>query len=175
MSLYYPNLTALQALSGSDIELMLGVPNDALQDIATSQDTANSWVKNYVTNYSTNVKFRYIVVANNVNLSDSLAQFLLPAMKNINKTISAAGLDNQIKVSTAINPGVLGISYPSSKGSFPTEARSFLDPIISFLVENHTPLLVNIRPYLIFSAKQKNVLKNKAKLFEDKQNLIFFA
>ena len=66
-------------------------------------------------------------------------------------TISAAGLDNQIKVSTAINPGtVLGISYPPSKVSFPTEARSFLDPIISFLVENRAPLLVNIHLYLIY-------------------------
>ena len=52
---------------------------------------------------------------------------------------------------------VLKKSYPPSKGSFKTEDRSFLDPIISFLVENHAPLLVNLNPYLSYSANTKNI------------------
>lgn len=38
-------------------------------------------------------------------------------------------------------------SYPPSDGEFSDEARSFLDPIISFLEANGLPLLANVYPY----------------------------
>ncbi|KAA8549794.1 hypothetical protein F0562_001478 [Nyssa sinensis] len=71
-------------------------------------------------------------------------------MQNIYNAIVTAGLQNQIRVSTASYTGLLGISYPPSNGAFGDNVRSFMDPIIRFLVNNGSPLLVNVYPYFSY-------------------------
>ncbi|KAM4080062.1 hypothetical protein ACB094_09G162800 [Castanea mollissima] len=111
MRLYDPNQDALRALGGSNIELMLGLPNDKLQEIASSQNNENSWIQNNVNNFG-NVRFKYIAVGNEVKPSDSFAQFLY---------------------------------------------RPILDPVIRFLVNNGSPLLVNLYPYFSYIGNTKDI------------------
>ncbi|KAI5318221.1 hypothetical protein L3X38_037929 [Prunus dulcis] len=157
MRLYAPNFDALQALQGSPIELILGVENERLKDISSSQASADDWVKKNVQSHG-NVNFKYIAVGNEVDAVGPLAHFVGPAMDKIQNAISKAGLANKIEVSTAVYPVILGKSYPPSEGSFRQDYyRPFLDPIISFLVRNKSPLLLNMYPYFSYISHRKDI------------------
>ncbi|OMO99907.1 Glycoside hydrolase, family 17 [Corchorus capsularis] len=133
MRIYGPDQATLQALRGSEIELMLGVPNEDLRRIATNQAEANNWVQTNVRNYA-NVRFRYIVVGNKIQPSDSAAQYLVPAMQNIRSALLYPY--NQIKVCTAVD--VIELSF---------QFRPFFAQLIPILVSNNAPLLLNMYPF----------------------------
>ena len=96
MRLYDPNLDALQALRGTNIELMLNIPNKELKRIASSQDYANTWFWNNVQNYG-DVTFRYIAVGNEIKPHGPFAQYLFPAMQNIRTAVYKLALEKRFK------------------------------------------------------------------------------
>ncbi|XP_027329617.1 glucan endo-1,3-beta-glucosidase, basic isoform [Abrus precatorius] len=160
MRLYDPNQGALQALRNSGIELVLGVPNSDLQGLATNADNARQWVQRNVLNFWPSVKIKYIAVGNEVNPvggSSWLAQYVLPAVQNIYQAIRAQGLHDQIKVSTAIDMTLIGNSYPPSQGSFRNDVRSYIDPIIGYLLYANAPLLVNVYPYFSYTGNPRDI------------------
>jgi len=65
--LYYLDEGTLRVLRGSNIEEILGVPNDQLQFI-TNAGCATNWVNKYVKAYVGNVKLKYIMLENYVAL-----------------------------------------------------------------------------------------------------------
>ncbi|PON93213.1 Glycoside hydrolase [Trema orientale] len=160
MRIYDPNQAALNALRGSSIELMLGVPNSDLQSMADPSNAA-SWVQRNVLNFWPSVRFRYIAVGNEVSPINGdtawFSQFVLPALVNTFNAIRSAGLQDQIKVSTAIDMTLIGKSYPPSEGVFRDDVRSYIDPIIGHLVYAKTPLLANIYPYFAYSGNPKDI------------------
>ncbi|KAI4334952.1 hypothetical protein L6164_013647 [Bauhinia variegata] len=161
MRLYDPNQPALEALRNSGIELMLGVPNSDLQSLATNPDNARQWVQRNVLNFWPSVKIKYIAVGNEVSPVNGatawFAQFVLPAIQNVYQAIRARGLHDQIKVSTAIDMGLLGNSYPPSQSYFRGDVRSYLDPIIGYLVYANAPLLTNVYPYFAYAGNPRDI------------------
>lgn len=110
MRLYGPDHNALQALGNTGIEVVLGVPNNELQSVASSQGNADQWIQANVKNYQ-DVNLRYIVVGNGVTPyqlvgTPEYTPFLFKAMQNIRNSLSSSAQFNHIQVTTfpLINP-----------------------------------------------------------------------
>ncbi|KAI5576394.1 hypothetical protein BDE02_09G042600 [Populus trichocarpa] len=148
MRIYYTNRDTLEALRGSNIEVILGVPNDNLRALADAS-AATTWIQNNVVAYSSNVRFRYIAVGNEVHPGDANARYVLPAMQNIHDAILSANLQGQIKVSTAIDT-----TFDS--------ANPYISPIINILRTNDAPLLANVYPYFRYTDNPQSIDLNYA-------------
>ncbi|KAH1147136.1 hypothetical protein GYH30_042349 [Glycine max] len=145
---------ALQALRNSGIELTLGVLQQDLQGLATNASIAQQWVQSNVLNFWPSVKIKYVVVGNEIDpvgSSSQFAQYVLPAIQNTYQAIRAQGLHDLIKVTTAISMDLLGNSYTPSQNYFKPDVRSYIDPIIGYLVYANAPLLANVLPYFSYA------------------------
>ncbi|KAF3775191.1 Glucan endo-1-3-beta-glucosidase basic isoform [Nymphaea thermarum] len=126
--LYGPDGDALNALRNTGIEVNVDVANEDMQRMANDASFASSWISSNIQPYSPGISFKYITVGNEVIPGDA-AQYVLPAMKNMVGALGSVGLGDQIKVSTSVSMGVIGVSYPPSQGSFSDQAAPILGPI----------------------------------------------
>ncbi|KAL5697786.1 hypothetical protein ACHQM5_028902 [Ranunculus cassubicifolius] len=148
MRIYEPDHEVLEALRGSNIELILGVPNSDLPGIAQDFSIAAQWVVENVGKYIPDVKIKYIAVGNEVNPNNENARFapvLVRAMSHIFEALAAADIEG-IQVSTAINMGLLG----PSAGAFNSDFLWMIKPLIEFFGRNNQPILVNIYSYFAY-------------------------
>ena len=154
MRIFDPNQATLQALKGSNIEVIVGVVNNDLQGLATSPAAANTWVQTNIIPYP-DVKISYIAAGNEIKPSDPLAQYVGPAIQNLKNAITASNL--QIKVSTVIDMSLLGNSFPPSAGAFSDSASSYINAIVSILASTNAPLLANVYPYFAYTSDPTNI------------------
>ncbi|KAL6853819.1 hypothetical protein ACP4OV_019848 [Aristida adscensionis] len=152
--LYHPDTAVLAALRGSGLGVVLGTLNEDLARLAADAAFASSWVKSYVAPFAGAVRFRYVTAGNEVIPGDAAAH-VLPAMRNLESALRAAGL--AVPVTTAVATSVLGASYPPSQGAFSAAALPAVGPIVSFLASRATPLLVNVYPYFAYAADPSSV------------------
>ncbi|KAF3340880.1 glucan endo-1,3-beta-glucosidase-like isoform X1 [Carex littledalei] len=149
MRIYSADSATLNALKGTNINLIMDV---GLSD-ASSSSAADTWVNNNVKPYYPDVSFKYIAVGNEVSGGD--VSNILPAMKNIYNSLSSAGLGS-IQVSTSVAFGVLGTSYPPSAGAFSSDA-SYMTDIVQYLASINAPLLANIYPYFSYAGNTAQI------------------
>lgn len=153
MRIYDPDIATLQALQNSGINLILGVPNELLQSLASNPSAAMEWVQTNVVPFASSI--RYIAVGNEVPLSDPAAPSIAPAMQNVLNALSSVSLGSQVKVSTSISMGLLQNSPPPSNGEF--SDTSYITPIINFLKSNGSPLLANVYPYFTYIQNKDDI------------------
>ncbi|KAJ1255899.1 hypothetical protein BS78_K141600 [Paspalum vaginatum] len=145
MRIYNPDPHVLAALRGSGIGVILGVANEDLAGLAASEPAATSWVQANVKPYHPAVNIMYLSVGNEV--SGEAIRNVVPAMRNLESALAAAGLGGGIKVSTAVGLDVITNSFPPSSGAF---AQPHMGPVAQFLARTGAPLLANVYPYFAY-------------------------
>nr|ABE65960.1 glycosyl hydrolase family 17 protein [Arabidopsis thaliana] len=155
LKLFEADQNILDALIGSDIEVMIGIPNRFLKEMAQDTSVAASWVEENVTAYSYNggVNIKYIAVGNEPFLqtyNGTYVEFTLPALINIQRALEEADLKN-VKVTVPFNADIYFSPEANpvpSAGDFRPELRDATIEIINFLYSHDSPFTVNIYPFL---------------------------
>ncbi|XP_051228130.1 glucan endo-1,3-beta-glucosidase, acidic isoform [Lolium perenne] len=153
MRVYTVNDDTLQALSGSNLGLILDTGNKQLPELAANATYAAAWVKANIQSHQ-GLTIKYIAVGNEVPGQGGNPRDILPAMKNIRNALDRAGLGG-IKVSTAVNSAVTQ-GFPPSKGIFNASA-SHMPPIAQYLASTGAPLLANIYPYFSYKGDTTHI------------------
>ncbi|XP_052199733.1 glucan endo-1,3-beta-glucosidase 6 [Diospyros lotus] len=154
VKLFDANYDALKALAKSEIEVMVGIPNDMLSSLASSVKAAEKWVsKNVSTHISSNhVNIRYVAVGNEPFLETYNGTYLrttFPALQNVQSALIKAGLSNKVKVTVPLNADVYASSSSlPSGGDFRQDIHDLMVAIVKFLSDNGAPFTVNIYPFI---------------------------
>ncbi|CAI9278302.1 unnamed protein product [Lactuca saligna] len=150
--LFNPNPESLKPFSGTGIQLTIGVPNEELPSIATSNATAaQEWLQSNIFAHVPADQIRYIVVGNEVFLKDPFyTPHVIPAISNIYEALKSIGLSEKIKISSAQAASILSNSYPPSSSYFDPNILTDLNRLLQFLRDTSSPLMVNVYPYFSY-------------------------
>ncbi|XP_062192353.1 glucan endo-1,3-beta-glucosidase 6-like [Phragmites australis] len=143
----------LGALKGSGIQVMVGIPNDMLADLAGSGKAAENWVaKNVSGHVHDGVDIRYVAVGNEPFLETFNGTYLnttFPAMQNIHAALVKAGLGDKVKVTVPLNADVY--QSPTGKpsdGDFRGDIHGLMLTIVQFLASTGAPFVANVYPFI---------------------------
>nr|DAD30179.1 TPA_asm: hypothetical protein HUJ06_031647 [Nelumbo nucifera] len=161
VKLFDADQSTMSALAGTEIEVMVAIPNDQLA-VMNDYDRAKDWVKRNVTRYIFNggVNIKYVAVGNEPFLqsyNNSFLNITLPALQNIQNALNEAGHGDSIKATVPLNADVYNspVSNPvPSAGRFRTDISDLMTQIVQFLNKNNAPFTVNIYPFLSLYADQ---------------------
>ncbi|XP_020252794.1 glucan endo-1,3-beta-glucosidase, acidic-like [Asparagus officinalis] len=178
MRIYAPDHKIFRALSGSNVQLTVGIPNHEVHGVAADLKAAESWFGSNIQPYVGRVRFRNIVVGHDGVINENSAEDVLQAMTNLHTTVTNHGLQHKIKITTEVNPSVLNNDYSISatQGSFKSTPKSgiYMQPIINFLSSHNSPLFIVNYPHIYYlSNKHENPNVNNNFDSTDPMNIFF--
>nr|QFI56874.1 beta-1,3-glucanase [Picea asperata] len=170
MRIFKANKDALKAFANSGIDVIVGVGNDELEAISSSQDSANGWVNDNIVPFYPATNIKYIAVGNEVLPSSQYVSYLFPAMTNIQTAVQNANLQNNIKVSTTHLMGVTN-GFPPSQGVFVDNVKDTMNSILKFLSDNGAPYMANVYPYFSYTGSGGSITLDYA-LFKSTSTVV---
>ncbi|KAF5480725.1 hypothetical protein F2P56_001449 [Juglans regia] len=156
VKLFDADAWTVSAFAGSGIDVMVGIPNSQLHDLASSPANARDWVQKNITRHIRNdnggVDIRYVGVGNEPFLTSYNGSYMkttFPALQHIQKALDEAGFGDKIKATIPLNADVYeSLSNIPSEGNFRKDIHDLMVQIVRFLHENKAPFMVNIYPFL---------------------------
>lgn len=166
VKIYDTNHKILRALSGTDLQVSVMVPNELIVQVAANKSAADRWVWTQLLPFYPETRVRYLLVGNEIlSLPDSpTRRSLVPAIRRIQKSLRVHGLRG-IKVGTPVAMDALGSSFPPSNGSFrPDLARPIIVPLLRFLRRTKSFFFVDAYPYFSWAADPDHIALDYALL-----------
>ncbi|CBI28320.3 unnamed protein product, partial [Vitis vinifera] len=133
VKLYDADPNVLRAFSNSDVEFIIGLPNDNLAAM-TDPTKAQAWIQQNVQPFLPQTKITCITVGNEI----------------LSGTDKHLELDDQVGVVTAHSLAILAESFPPSSGSFRQDLGGYLQPLLNFHSQINSPFLINAYPYFAY-------------------------
>nr|GMC95578.1 glucan endo-1,3-beta-glucosidase 8-like [Ipomoea batatas] len=161
VKLFDADQSSMSALAGTDIEVMVAIPNDQLLAM-NDYDRAKDWVKRNVTryNFKGGVNIKYVAVGNEpflTSYNNSFINTTFPALQNIQNALNDAGVGDSIKATVPLNADVYNSPEDNavpSAGRFRQDISEQMNQIVGFLHQNNAPFTVNIYPFLSLYANE---------------------
>ncbi|WCJ37645.1 Glucan endo-1 3-beta-glucosidase 9 [Euphorbia peplus] len=154
----------LEALSGSNIGVTVGIPNSLLKTFNSSKKVADMWVHDNLTRFFSSatpiLRLQYVAVGDDpfhLSNGQQFQPFVIGAAINIQTALARANLASQVKV-------VVPCSYDSyqsdsglpSKGHFRPDINKTMIELLTFLTKHQSPFFVTISPFITFR-QNKNI------------------
>ncbi|MBA0724522.1 hypothetical protein Golax_021208 [Gossypium laxum] len=162
----------LQALKGSGIEIIIGLPNEYLKEISIGEDRAMNWVQENVQAFLPDTRIRGIAVGNEIlgGTTIELWEVLLPAAKNVYSALYRLGLQHTVEVSSPHSEAVFANSFPPSACIFRPDVAPFMKPLLEFFSQTGSPFYINAYPFLAYKNDPQHIDINYA-LFKDNRGI----
>lgn len=162
---------ALAPFAGTGIELMIGVPNENLTSLAAGDvNYALEWLQTNILAHIQPNQIKYLAVGNEILLKDPFyTPHILPAINNLYQALQILGLTETIKLSSSHAASILSNSYPPSAGAFDENIKAIMNPLLQFLRDTGSVLMVNVYPYFSYINNQQYVSLDTA-LFRSQNN-----
>lgn len=172
MKLYDADPTVLSAFANTDVEFVIGLGNEYLQKMSDPVQ-AQAWLEQHVKPYISQTKIKCITVGNEILTGNNtqLISYLLPAMQTMNEALVNLGLSKEIYVTTAHSFGILASSFPPSTGAFRQDLAEYIQSILNFHTQTHSPFLINAYPFFAYKDNPDEISLSYA-LFQPSSGMV---
>ncbi|XP_010682549.1 glucan endo-1,3-beta-glucosidase isoform X2 [Beta vulgaris subsp. vulgaris] len=157
--IFKPEPELLNSFSDSEIKLMIGVPNEMLPLLASNPvEFSLQWLQDNIFAFLPPTQIKYLAIGNEVFIKDPYyTPFVVPSVYNLHQALISLSLDEIIKISTPLAASVLSTSFPPSNGTFNPDLLPQIIPLLRFLKDHDSPLMINVYPFFSYINNKKDI------------------